>query len=117
MAALVFVLKSKLKEGSEQMADHSDQITRTQETLAQELGMFRLELDSYRTQIISLRQTMTAQVDELTAIKKAFGGYFQISREQVEQMGKRLKIVEAQTDQVIQVGKDMAARIKGRNGG
>lgn len=50
-----------------------------------------------------------SSMEELVKIKGAFEGF-------VKNTEDRLRVVEAQSDQVIRVGKEMAARIRGKLG-
>lgn len=71
-------------------------------------------LDYERNQIYSLRRELNAQIEKLDEIRKGFGGYFEITRKRLESMDARIQVVEASQDQVIRIGKKIAARIRGK---
>jgi hypothetical protein len=62
----------------------------------------------------------SSKTDQFISLSKTFQEYVKVSHERMnnlqndsEAMQKQLKIVEAQSDQVIKIGRDMAARITG----
>ncbi len=76
----------------------------------------RSDLEVERKAIQGLRKDMSEHFNQLDAVRKAFGGYFDTTRKQLEMFEGRLKVVEHTSDQLIKVGKKMAARIRGKAG-
>lgn len=123
LTILTLVLRSTvLKERTAAKERHSDlavngaALIEANRTLATELKQLRSQLETNSSELSSLRNQYAEQIFQLDSIRKAFGGYFEVTRKQMAALESRLSVVEKQTDQVITVGKDMAARIRGKAG-
>jgi len=110
----VFTEKKITEEHRDVIALQHDQLRDAQTVMTTEVRALRSDLDHAVSQVVSLKTKLVEQIEQLEAIKQAFGGYFEIVRKRLESTESRLQVVESQTEQVIHVGKELAARIRGK---
>lgn len=109
--------KAAGKNRIQQITDQNKTMQDLHEDLKSQIRDLRKDLELERTQISGLRRNFIDNIEKLDKVRQAFQGYFEITRKRLDSQEKRLEIVEQNSEQVIHIGKQMVARIRGGKDG
>lgn len=115
--------KKQVEDAIKELKESTKELDKIARNVALEVKFVQDRLGHTERFMNKVAGEFSNKTDQFVALSKTFQEYVKISHarmnglaDNAEEMKKRIEIVEAQSDQIITIGKQMAARIRGKTG-